>query len=179
MENLLLVLHKIGDRINTAMRAMLGIASIALCIAVIGQFIMRWFGQSLPWASEFACNIFIWTTMLGSAVASRHLLHIGVDILLNFLHGKLRTAVLVLADIVLLFALILFVESSTEYAIMQTSHIVTTIGVSSALFYCSLPICGVIMMYYTFVQMMEVMVYGDVICILLTPEQKETEEVDK
>ena len=42
----------------------------------------------MPWATEFSCYIFVWTTMLGSAVASRHLLHIGVDMVINLCHGK-------------------------------------------------------------------------------------------
>ena len=88
MAGLIEKLHKIGDVINTVARVALGVTSIALCIAVIGQFILRWFGATMPWATEFSCYIFVWTTMLGSAVASRHLLHIGVDMVINLCHGK-------------------------------------------------------------------------------------------
>ena len=105
MAGLIEKLHKIGDVINTVARVALGVTSIALCIAVIGQFILRWFGATMPWATEFSCYIFVWTTMLGSAVASRHLLHIGVDMVINLCHGKTRQFMLVLADVILLFAL--------------------------------------------------------------------------
>ena len=90
MAGLIEKLHKIGDVLNTVARVALGVTSIALCIAVIGQFILRWFGATMPWATEFSCYIFVWTTMLGSAVASRHLLHIGVDMVINLCHGKTR-----------------------------------------------------------------------------------------
>ena len=106
MAGLIEKLHKIGDVINTVARVALGVTSIALCIAVIGQFILRWFGATMPWATEFSCYIFVWTTMLGSAVASRHLLHIGVDMVINLCHGKTRQFMLVLADVILLFALV-------------------------------------------------------------------------
>ena len=111
MAGLIEKLHKIGDVINTVARVALGVTSIALCIAVIGQFILRWFGATMPWATEFSCYIFVWTTMLGSAVASRHLLHIGVDMVINLCHGKTRQFMLVLADVILLFALVLFTIS--------------------------------------------------------------------
>lgn len=39
MAGLIEKLHKIGDVINTVARVALGVTSIALCIAVIGQFI--------------------------------------------------------------------------------------------------------------------------------------------
>lgn len=161
MERFLESLHKIGDRINTVARVLLGITSIALCIAVIGQFVLRWFGASLPWASEFSCYIFVWTTMLGSAIASRHLLHIGVDMLINLLHGKARTCLMVLADFILIFALILFTIASTSYTIAQIPHMGTTIKVSLAWFYVSLPVSGVIMIYYSFVQLLENLYYGE------------------
>lgn len=48
MAGLIEKLHKIGDVINTVARVALGVTSIALCIAVIGQFILRWFGATMP-----------------------------------------------------------------------------------------------------------------------------------
>ena len=146
MAGLIEKLHKIGDVINTVARVALGVTSIALCIAVIGQFILRWFGATMPWATEFSCYIFVWTTMLGSAVASRHLLH-------QFM--------LVLADVILLFALVLFTISGWNYTVAQIPHLGTTIKVSLALFYAALPVSGLIMIYYTFVQLLENICYGE------------------
>lgn len=145
MAGLIEKLHKIGDVINTVARVALGVTSIALCIAVIGQFILRWFGA----------------TMLGSAVASRHLLHIGVDMVINLCHGKTRQFMLVLADVILLFALILFTISGWNYTVAQIPHLGTTIKVSLALFYAALPVSGLIMIYYTFVQLLENICYGE------------------
>ena len=172
MERFIEGLHKIGDKINTVARLLLGITTIALCIAGIGQFILRWFGTSLPWATEFSCYIFVWTTMLGSAVASRHLLHIGVDMVINLFRGKIRTVLLVIADLILIFALVLFTVSSANYTIAQIPHLGTTIKVSLAWFYVSLPISGVIMLYYTVVQLIENIYYGEAIKIPLPGDEE-------
>lgn len=161
MEQLIKVLHGIGDKINTVARVLLGVTSIALCFAVIGQFILRWVGASLPWATEFSCYIFVWTTMLGSAIASRHLLHIGVDIVINLFHGKARACLMVIADLILIGALLLFTISSANYTIAQIPHMGTTVKVSLAWFYVSLPLSGIIMIYYTFVQLLENIYYGE------------------
>ena len=131
MAGLIEKLHKIGDVINTVARVALGVTSIALCIAVIGQFILRWFGATMPWATEFSCYIFVWTTMLGSA------------------------------DVILLFALVLFTISGWNYTVAQIPHLGTTIKVSLALFYAALPVSGLIMIYYTFVQLLENICYGE------------------
>ena len=151
MAGLIEKLHKIGDVINTVARVALGVTSIALCIAVIGQFILRWFGATMPWATEFSCYIFVWTTML----------HIGVDMVINLCHGKTRQFMLVLADVILLFALVLFTISGWNYTVAQIPHLGTTIKVSLALFYAALPVSGLIMIYYTFVQLLENICYGE------------------
>lgn len=161
MRGLIEELHKIGDGINVVARVLLGVTSLMLCVAVIGQFILRWVGMSLPWATEFACYIFVWTTMLGSAVASRHLLHIGVDLVINLFRGKTRTFLMIVADLILIGALILFTVASGEYTIAQIPHKGTTVPVSLAWFYVSLPLSGVIMIYYTFVQLLENICYGE------------------
>ena len=99
MAGLIEKLHKIGDGSTRRLPGVaLGVTSIALCIAVIGQFILRWFGATMPWATEFSCYIFVWTTMLGSAVASRHLLHIGVDMYSTCAMEKHVSFYVVLAD---------------------------------------------------------------------------------
>ena len=108
MAGLIEKLHKIGDVINTVARVALGVTSIALCI-------LRWWNAALPSSAGLSCYIFVWTTMLGSAVASRHLLHIGVDMVINLCHGKIRQFMLVLADVILLFALVLFTISGWNY----------------------------------------------------------------
>jgi TRAP-type C4-dicarboxylate transport system permease small subunit len=177
MENLIRVLHKIGDRINFISRGVLGAMSLALCCAVIGQLILRWFGTSLSWASEFSCYIFVWTTMLGSAVASRHLLHIGVDMIVNCFHGTPKKILLILANVVLLVALALFIVSSGQYTLSQMDHSMTTMKLSLGWFYCSLPISGVIMAYYTFVQLLETIYYGEAKKLPLPGDEEEEASV--
>ncbi|MBQ6362293.1 MAG: TRAP transporter small permease [Lachnospiraceae bacterium] len=173
MEQTLKILHRIGDGLSVVCRILLGITSLALCYAVIGQFILRWFHMSMPWASEFACYIFVWTTMLGSALASRHLMHIGVDLLINLLPAKPKKAVMILANIILLAVLVMFVVSTAIYTVQQIPHMGTTIKVSLAAFYVSLPLSGLIMAYYTIVQTLEIAAYGEPTKILLPGDEEE------
>ena len=68
---------------------------------------------------------------------------------------------MLLADLILIFALILFTVAGANYTIAQIPHTGTTIKVSLAWFYVSLPISGIIMIYYTFVQLLENICYGE------------------
>ena len=173
MENLIKTLVKIGDGINAVFRVLLGVATLVLCYAVIGQFILRWVGMSMPWASEFACYTFVVTTMLGSALASRHLMHIGVDIITNMLQGNVKKVVLTIANIIAIAVLVLFIYASTKYTIQQIPQKFTTFTCSKAVFYVFLPISGVVMLYYTLVQTLEILYYGGPKKVYLPGDEEE------
>ena len=175
MEKTIAALRKGGDVINKICRLLLGIFSLMLCFAVIGQFILRWFGGSLSWATEFSCYIFVWTTMLGSALASRHLMHIGVDILVNMMKGKVKKIVMIVANVIAMLVLILFVVSGVIYVVQQIPHSAITLPVSLAVFYVSLPFCGLIMLYYTLVQTLEIAYYGEPTKIYLPGDEEANE----
>jgi len=173
MEKIIIALRKGGDVINKVGRLLLGGFSLMLCVAVIGQFVLRWFGGSLSWATEFSCYIFVWTTMLGSALASRHLMHIGVDILVNLLKGKVRKIVLIVANIIAILVLALFVYSGILYTIQQIPHNAISLPVSLSVFYCSLPLCALVMLYYTVLQTFEIAAYGNPVKIMLPGDEEE------
>lgn len=172
MEKIIFWLQRIGDGINTVSRVALGVMTAALCIAVFMQLGCRWIGTSISWATEFACYIFVWTTMLGCAVASKHMLHIGVNAIIDLFHGTAKKIILTFSHTLLLIALIIFVASSWQYTAAQISHMGTSLKFSMSWFYVSLPICGILMIYHTFVQLLEIIYYGEAIRVPLAGEEE-------
>lgn len=166
MKKLIETLHIIGQKIDVACKAFLGVQLVALTIVVITQVIFRMFGKSIGWATEFSTLTFVWASMLGSATASRYMLHIGVDTIKDRLKGKGKEVFMIISHGILMAGLVIFIFSSFEYTLGQMSHMATTMPtLSLALFYCSLPICGVIMLYHTFIQFLEILYYGDAVRI--------------
>ena len=165
-------LQRIGDGINTVSRVALGVMSAALCIAVIMQLVLRWLGASISWATEFSCYIFVWTTMLGCAVASKHMLHIGVDAIINCFHGIAKKIMMIFSHTILLIALIIFTFTSWQYTAAQMAHVGIAIKISMSWFYVSLPICGILMIYHTFVQLLEIICFGKATPIPLAGDKK-------
>jgi TRAP-type transport system small permease protein len=62
---------------------------LATFVAVIFRYVLN---DSLIWAEELARYLFVWLTFLGSAIALRRGLHIGLDLLLNAFPPKGRRA---------------------------------------------------------------------------------------
>lgn len=163
MQRLLQKLGHIADKIDSGCRALLGVQTFVIGIVLIMQIILRRTGHPIAWATEFCCLLFVWMTLLGSAVSSRYLLHIGVDALQNRLTGKAKKVLMIVSYAFLLLGLIIFTYTSAGYTIAQIGHVATTMpSISLAWFYCSLPICGIIMLYDTIIQFMQIIIYGDV-----------------
>ncbi|MEL7566276.1 MAG: TRAP transporter small permease [Dehalobacterium sp.] len=170
MEKVIFRLHRIGDVINTVSRVTLGVMSAALTMAVIMQLMLRWFGTSIRWATEFSCYIFVWTTMLGCAVASKHMMHIGVDVIINFFHGRVKKIIMIISHTLLLIALVIFTFTSWQYTVAQMDHLGVALKISMSWFYVSLPISGILMIYHTIVQLLEIIYYGQATLVPLAVE---------
>ncbi len=164
MKKLIDKLVWLGEKIDIGCKAFLGVQLVAITIVILTQIALRFAGHSISWATEFATLSFVWASMLGSAIASRYMLHIGVDTIRDRLRGKAKEIFMIASHTVLFIGLVIFTFSSFEYTVGQVNHVATTMpAISLSWFYCSLPICGLIMMYYTFVQMLEILTYGDAV----------------
>lgn len=161
-----------GEKIDIGCKVFLGIQLVAITIIVLLQVGLRMADQSLGWATEFATLSFVWASMLGSAIASRYMLHIGVDTIKGRLKGRAKEIFMIVSHSILIIGLVIFTFSSFEYTMKQLNHMATTMPtISLAWFYCSLPICGVIMLYYTLVQLLEIFCYGDAVKISTGDEE--------
>lgn len=92
------VLQRIASIIVSTL---MGAITIVIFAQVFGRYVLFY---SLPWSEELARYMMVWISALGSAVALRRGAHVGLDILVQRLPGRVRTAVEVVA---LLFALAL------------------------------------------------------------------------
>ncbi len=166
MRKLIEKLSWFGEKIDVCCKVFLGIQLVAITVSVLAQVAMRVTNESIGWATEFATLSFVWASMLGSAIASRYMLHIGVDTIKDRLKGKAKEIFMIMSHSVLIIGLVIFTFSSFEYTLKQLNHMATTMPtISLACFYCSLPICGAIMLYYTLVQLLEILCYGDAVKI--------------
>ncbi len=80
---------------------------IIMVSAVAFNVALRYmFGKPVAVVSELAIVLFIWQVFLGSAAAMRLGRHIGIEVLVDHLHGKYRLVHLVAVDVVMLIILL-------------------------------------------------------------------------
>ncbi len=92
--------------------------TLVACVVIVNlNVLMRYILKSpLQWSEEIVTSLFVWTVFIGSAYAYRKHSHLGVDIVVNLLHGKTRDVVMLIVSIVELLILIMLTVICSQYA---------------------------------------------------------------
>jgi len=93
-------------------------ATLTCCVVLVNlNVIMRYvFSAPFQWSEEVVTSLFVWTVFIGSAYAHRKHSHLGVDIVINLLHGKSKKAVKNIVIVLELLILIMLTVISAQYA---------------------------------------------------------------
>jgi len=91
--------------------------TLTICVILVNaNVIMRYFfNNPIHWSEEVVTSLFVWTVFIGSAYAYRKHSHLGVDILVNILPGKIKQIVKAVMSVIELFVLIMLTWISGEY----------------------------------------------------------------
>ena len=103
--------------ILTNLDAIITGATLSICVVLVNaNVLMRYFFNTpIHWAEEVVTSLFVWTVFIGSAYAYRKHSHLGVDILVNILPGKVKSVVKAVMSVVELLVLIMLTRISAEY----------------------------------------------------------------
>ena len=104
-------------RILTNLDAVICGVTLTLCVILVNaNVIFRYFlNTPIKWTDEVVTSLFIWTVFMGSAYAHRKHAHLGVDIVVNLIHGKTRKTIEFVMDIIQILILILLTYISAQY----------------------------------------------------------------
>ena len=104
-------------RILTNLDALICGVTLTLCVILVNaNVIFRYFlNNPIKWTDEVVTSLFIWTVFMGSAYAHRKHAHLGVDIVVNLIHGKTRKTIEFVMDIIQILILILLTYISAQY----------------------------------------------------------------
>ena len=104
-------------RILTNLDALICGVTLTICVILVNaNVIFRYFlNNPIKWTDEVVTGLFIWTVFMGSAYAHRKHAHLGVDIVVNLIHGKTRKTIEFVMDIIQILILILLTYISAQY----------------------------------------------------------------
>ncbi len=107
----------LSRRILTNFDAVICGTTLTICVVLVNlNVVFRYFlNNPIKWTDEVVSSLFIWTVFMGSAYAHRKHAHLGVDIVVNLIHGKSRNVIEFVMDILQILILILLTYISAQY----------------------------------------------------------------
>jgi TRAP-type C4-dicarboxylate transport system permease small subunit len=128
--------------------ALAGLIAIMTAI-VFAQVVFRYLLSSpLVWSEELARYLFVWVTMIGSAMAVRMGLHYGLDILVKPLPRALAAFAGMLGSAIIAAIAITLIWQGLKESAIATRHFASSMEISMAWFYSALPIGGLLMLWH-------------------------------
>ncbi len=141
------VFTRFMDGIMTAAKwfliGVLGVMTLVLFFSVLSRYLL---GISVPSSDPIARFGQTWIMLIGSAIALRKGLHIGIDNFINMLPAKFRQVVLhVNALLIFVFACMMTVQGFKLIDI-ASNQIVPEMGIPMAWIYYMIPTAGILLM---------------------------------
>ena len=106
-------------QILTNLDAVICGSTLTVCLILVNvNVVFRYILNSpIKWTDEVVTSLFVWTVFMGSAYAHRRHAHLGVDIVVNLVHGKARTVIEFIVSLLEILILVLLTYISGQYVL--------------------------------------------------------------
>ncbi len=140
--------NALANVLEAILRNVLVVLMVGLVVAVGWQVISRYvFSAPSSWTEEVARFLLIWVTLLGAAYASRHHVHLGLDLLVQKVSGRaevwLRWFTIA---VIIIFALCVLVIGGSKLVALtwELKQHSAVLGIPVAFVYSVIPVTGVL-----------------------------------
>jgi TRAP-type C4-dicarboxylate transport system permease small subunit len=136
-----LSLQRLREAYERLLETIVLVLMVLLTALVIAGAAFRYLGDALSWYDETASIGLVWLTYYGAALAALRGAHIGVPGLVNAMPHKLRVAVTLFSECVVIgFFVLLAVYGFKVLEVLQGEHMISLPSVSSQITQSAVPI---------------------------------------
>ncbi len=109
------VIGKLRGGIEKVLNVIISVMLAGMVIIVFSNVIARYFlNAALAWSDEVSRFMFIWLVFIGAVVAYMKNDHLGLDILIKYLPRKASQVLVLIADLLVLFALAVLLKGGMD-----------------------------------------------------------------
>lgn len=128
-----------------------GVSFIAMVALTCWQVFTRYVLQNpSSWSEELVSYLFAWASLLGASLVTGERGHMNIPILIEKLSPSMQRALGILGELVAFaFSLIILVYGGVQITQLAMGQMTSSLGVAVGVFYVVMPLCGVLNMIYT------------------------------
>jgi TRAP-type C4-dicarboxylate transport system permease small subunit len=152
------VLRRVEATICLAIKVVLGVLLSAMIMLVFMNVIFRYFlNNAIAWSEEISRFMMIWVSFLGANIAFVKNEHLGLDLLVRALPKKAAQALVVVADLLVLFAISFIVLGGTSLAqqTLESGWTSPATETPYGLIYLVVPFSGILLFFQGLIKLIE------------------------
>ena len=128
-----------------------GVSFIAMVVLTCWQVFTRYVLKNpSSWSEELVSYLFAWASLLGASLVTGERGHMNIPILVEKMKPGMQKALGIFGELIAFaFSLIILVYGGVQISQLAMGQMTSSLGVAVGVFYVVMPLCGVLNMIYT------------------------------
>ena len=109
---------KVKESLYGVFKVLVSVVLISMVLMIFVNAVLRYaFNSGISATEELSRYAFVWVSALGAILAYYQNKHVGVDILVNSLHGIAKLVIQIIAELIVMYALYIMISGGWRYFI--------------------------------------------------------------
>ncbi len=132
---------------------------VLTCWQVFTRYILS---NPSSWSEELVSYMFAWMSLLGASIVTSERGHMNIPILVDMADATVRKLLRCLGELIaFLFSVVILVFGGIQIADLAMGQMTSSLGVPIGIFYIVLPLCGILNMIFTALNIIEILTSGE------------------
>ena len=128
---------------------------VLTCWQVFARYVLD---NPSTWSEELVGFVFAWMSLFGACLVTGERGHMNIPILVDMAPGRAKKALLCLGEIIaFVFSAVILVYGGMQITSLAMGQMTSSLGVAIGVFYVVMPVCGVVNMIYTLMNIAEIL----------------------
>lgn len=147
------------DTITKILNGLAGISFLAMVVLTCWQVLTRYVLKNpSTWSEELVGYLFAWMSLLGASIVTSERGHMNIPIIVEKFSAPAQKGFLCFGEIIaFLFSAVILVFGGVQIATLAMGQMTSSLGVPIGIFYIVLPLCGVLNMIYTILNILDIL----------------------
>ena len=146
------------DWITKILNGLAGISFLAMVILTCWQVLTRYVLKNpSTWSEELVGYLFAWMSLLGASIVTSERGHMNIPIIVEKFSASVQKALLCFGELIaFLFSAVIILFGGVVITTLAMGQMTSSLGVPIGIFYIVLPLCGVLNMIYTILNIVDI-----------------------
>ncbi len=152
-------MNKLREILTQLLNVLAGVSFLVMVVLTCWQVLTRYvLNNPSSWSEELVSYMFAWMSLLGASLVTAERGHMNIPILVEKCGPAMERFFLCLAEVIaFLFSAVILAYGGFQIANLAMGQMTSSLGVPIGVFYVVLPLCGILNMVYTLLNIADIL----------------------